>query len=95
MGFMRRIAVFGDGNMMGAVIGPDLAVGLGGFGETVPDALRDLANGFDEHGYSLTGNAVISDADKIKQYIGAVLLVGNNDGCLGHEDRCRVSPKNR
>jgi len=29
--------------MMGAVIGPDLVIGLGGFGETVPDALRDLA----------------------------------------------------
>jgi hypothetical protein len=55
---MRRIAVFRDGNMMGAMIGPDLAIGLGGFGETVPDALRDLATGFDEHGYSLDRNAV-------------------------------------
>jgi hypothetical protein len=43
---------------MGAMIGPDLVIGLGGFGETVRDALRDLANGFDEHGYSLNGNAV-------------------------------------
>lgn len=55
---MRRIAVFRDGNMMGAMIGPDLVIGLGGFGETLPDALRDLANGFDEHGYSLDRNAV-------------------------------------
>ena len=55
---MRRIFVFREGNMMGAMIGPDLAVGLGGFGETAPDALRDLANGFDEHSYSLNGNAV-------------------------------------
>ena len=55
---MRRIVVFREGNMMGAMVGPDLVIGLGGFGETVRDALCDLANGFDEHGYSLNGNAV-------------------------------------
>jgi hypothetical protein len=44
--------------MMCAMIGPDLAIGLGGFGITVPDALRDLADGFDKHGYSLGRNAV-------------------------------------
>ncbi len=30
---MRRIAVFRDGNMMGAMIRPDLVIGLGGLGD--------------------------------------------------------------
>ena len=55
---MRRIEVFREGNMMGALIGPDPAVGLSGFGATAADALRDLADGFEEHGYRLPGNAV-------------------------------------
>jgi len=47
---------------MGALIGPDLVIGLGGFGETVPDALRELAAGFDENGYSLRENRVMVQA---------------------------------
>lgn len=37
---MRQIFIFRDGNMMGAMIGPDLVIGLGGFGGTIPEALR-------------------------------------------------------
>jgi hypothetical protein len=56
---MRRIAIFRDGNQMCAMIGPDLVVGLGGFGDTVPEALRDLAAGFTQHGYRLQDNTVV------------------------------------
>jgi hypothetical protein len=55
---MRRIEVFREGNMMGALIGPDLVVGLGGFGETSAEALRDLADLFEEHHYAIAGNQV-------------------------------------
>ena len=44
---------------MCAMIGPDLVVGLGGFGDTVPEALRDLAAGFKEYGYRLHDNTVV------------------------------------
>jgi hypothetical protein len=33
-----------DGNLVSALIGKDLVVGVSGFGETIPDALRELAN---------------------------------------------------
>ena len=55
---MRRIAIFRDGNKIGAMIGPDLVKGLGGFGDTAPDALRDLAAGFNQHAYELRDNTV-------------------------------------
>jgi hypothetical protein len=54
---MRRIAVYRDGNQMGAQIGPDWVKGIAGFGDTVPDALRDLAYSFDKHQYQLRGNS--------------------------------------
>jgi len=59
MKIMRRIAIFREGNQMCAMIGPDLVVGLGGFGDTVPEALRDLAGGFKEYGYRLHDNTVV------------------------------------
>jgi hypothetical protein len=59
MNVMRRIAVFREGDKMCAMVGPDLVVGLGGFGDTVPEALRDLAAGFIEHGYQLHDNTVV------------------------------------
>ena len=55
---VRRISVFRDGNMMAAMIGPDLVVGIAGFGETVAAALRDLAEQFTWHGYALDVNSV-------------------------------------
>ena len=44
--------------MMGAMIGPDLVIGLGGFGDSVSDALRDMADYFDKHSYSISDNRV-------------------------------------
>jgi len=35
--------------------------GLGGFGDTVPEALRDLAAGFNEYGYRLHDNTVVAE----------------------------------
>jgi len=43
---------------MGARIGPDPVSGIAGFGDTVADALRDLAYSFDKHQYQLRGNSV-------------------------------------
>src|SRR2546427_11299741 len=57
---MRRIAVYRDGNQMAAQIGPDWVEGIAGFGDTVADALRDLAYSFAEHRYELRGNSVES-----------------------------------
>src|SRR5215467_3935935 len=54
---MRRIAVYRDGNQMAAQIGPDWVQGIAGFGDTVADAVRDLAYSFADHGYELCGNA--------------------------------------
>ena len=55
---MRRIAVYRDGNQMAAQIGPDWVQGIAGFGDTVADALRDLAHSFAEYRYELRGNSV-------------------------------------
>ena len=55
---MRRVAVYRDGNQMAAQIGPDWVQGIAGFGDTVADALRDLAYLFAEHRYDLRGNSV-------------------------------------
>ena len=43
---------------MAAQIGPDWVQGTAGFGDTVADALRDLAHLFAEHRYALRGNSV-------------------------------------
>ena len=38
-----------DGNQYCAMLGTDLVIGLGGFGDTIPDALRDLAKAMEGH----------------------------------------------
>jgi len=43
---------------MAAQIGPDWVEGIAGFGDTVADALRDLAYSFADHRYELRGNSV-------------------------------------
>ena len=43
---------------MAAQIGPDWVQGIAGFGDTVADAVRDLAYLFAEHRYELRGNSV-------------------------------------
>jgi hypothetical protein len=55
---MRRIAVYREGNQMAAQIGPDWVRGIAGFGDTVADAMRDLAQWFAKHRYDLRGNSV-------------------------------------
>jgi hypothetical protein len=37
------IGVVREGYKIMAMVGPDLQQGLGGFGDTIPEALRDLA----------------------------------------------------
>jgi hypothetical protein len=46
---VEHIIVMRDGNKIMAMIGPNLQEGIGGFGDTIPEALRDLADAF-EHG---------------------------------------------
>src|SRR3989442_996936 len=60
---MRRIAIFRDGSKMGAMIGPDLVEGLGGFGDTCTRRLRDLAAGFIQYGYQLRVNIVVVEVE--------------------------------
>jgi len=55
---MRQVVVYRDGNQMAAQIGPDWVQGIAGFGDTVADAVRDLAYSFAEHRYELRGNSV-------------------------------------
>jgi hypothetical protein len=43
-------------------LAPDWVEGVAGFGDTVADALRDLAHSFAEHCYELRGNAVAIEA---------------------------------
>ena len=43
----NTIGLMWDGDAICALIGDDLVVGCGGFGESVPAALRDLRNNVD------------------------------------------------
>jgi hypothetical protein len=67
---MRRIFIFREGNMMGALAGPDMVRGVAGFGVTIGDALRDLADQFQEHGYRLNPPAVVNVAGTTVQATG-------------------------
>jgi len=42
-----------DGNKIIAMVGPDLQAGIGGFGETVAAALRELANRIEAEKYPI------------------------------------------
>ena len=50
---MFIVRIVEDGNAWGAINGPDLAVGIAGFGTTHADALRDLADRLDEENRDL------------------------------------------
>jgi len=39
----ESVTLMRDGNQIVALLGPDLQAGIGGFGDTVAEALRDLA----------------------------------------------------
>jgi hypothetical protein len=47
------VGVVQEGNQIMAMIGKDLVVGLAGFGDTIHDALRDLAAALDKEGIVL------------------------------------------
>jgi hypothetical protein len=55
---MRRVLIFREGTMMGAMIG------IAGFGATIRDAMRDLADQFDHYRYQLSENTVIVSGRK-------------------------------
>jgi hypothetical protein len=48
---VEYIMVARDGNKIMALIGPNLQDGLGGFGDTIAEALRDLADGMEKEGW--------------------------------------------
>jgi hypothetical protein len=73
---MRRIAVYREGNNMAAQIGPDWVEGIAGFGDTVADALRDLASSFADHRYELRGNSV--GVDVAGEFIEVAALPGES-----------------
>jgi hypothetical protein len=49
------ILVTRDGNQIMAMVGSDLQTGIGGFGDTVPAALRDLAGRMEAEKYPMPG----------------------------------------
>jgi len=68
--------VYRDGNQMAAQIGPDWVQGIAGFGDTVADALRDLAYSFAEHHYELRGNSV--GIDVAGEFIEVTAVTGQS-----------------
>ena len=51
---MTVVRMFQDGNQVCALIGSDLVEGLGGFGDTPADALRDLAANLENPDYKFS-----------------------------------------
>ena len=47
------IELLRDGNQIGAIIGPDLQVGISGWGNTAPEALRDLTAAIERESFPL------------------------------------------
>jgi hypothetical protein len=52
---MEWILVARDGNQIVAMVGRDLQAGIGGFGNTVAAALRDLADRMEVEKYPMPG----------------------------------------
>ena len=48
-----NISIFKDGNMWCALIGKDLESGIGGFGITPVDAIRDLCDSIEKELYKI------------------------------------------
>jgi hypothetical protein len=42
-----------DGNAVGAIIGPDLQIGISGWGATAAEALRELASAIERENWPL------------------------------------------
>ena len=49
------VTIMRDGNQVAALLGPDLQAGIGGFGDTAIEALRDLAAQMEFEKYRLEG----------------------------------------
>ena len=45
------VGVVVEGNQIMTVMGPDLVQGISSFGDTIPEALRDLAAAIDKEGW--------------------------------------------
>ena len=50
------VTLMRDGNQIVALLGPDLQAGIGGFGDTSIEALRDLADQMEFEKHPLPGN---------------------------------------
>jgi hypothetical protein len=49
------VTLMRDGNQIVALLGPDLQAGIGGFGDTAAEALRDLARQMEFENHRLPG----------------------------------------
>jgi hypothetical protein len=53
--FSESVTLMQDGNQIVALLGPDLQAGIGGFGDTAAEALRDLAAQMEFENHRLPG----------------------------------------
>jgi hypothetical protein len=51
----ETVTLMRDGNQIVALLGPDLQAGIGGFGDTAAEALRDLAGQMEFESHRLPG----------------------------------------
>ena len=51
----ETVTLMRDGNQIVALLGPDLQAGIGGFGDTAAEALRDLAGQMEFENHRLPG----------------------------------------
>ena len=68
----NTVRLFVEGNQVGALIGKDLVQGVAGFGSSVPEALRDLAERL------LTDHISIAIADPDNPLSGSGLPIPEN-----------------
>ena len=64
-----KLNVLRDGNAVGVIIHPDLQAYPSGFGKTLADALRELANELERYKSDLTPEQVEQPDEKILQWI--------------------------
>lgn len=88
-----------DGNLISALVGPDLVVGVSGFGDAVHDALRDLADNLVQEAVWIeianqaalpfnptarAGNSIQSNVVGLYHHKGGICaFVGAEDSTLG------------
>ena len=64
-----KLNVLRDGNAVGVIIHPDLQAYPSGFGKTLADALRELANELERYNCDLTPEQINQPDEKILQWI--------------------------